>query len=538
MTNEVVKISTRRAAPWSGSLVLASVLLSACGGLGWNTAAESPAQAPLAMPASVPPTVTSVPAYQTGTVRHDPTAITTAPPRESFRPLPNTVAVPTLPDQPVIYGLSEPTPVVVGQAQVAAPKPEPQEWREPIQFIPPPMPADDGRPSVSSSMGYPQRDVVNRDREARDAPAPVSVYEGRADMPLEFPPPQHAFAPSDRPLDAQSRRQFNRPGSAAGSLNTRPIGGPLPRNWQPVTERAEADALSSGVGEPPARGFFPGPSTAGSGASFAPPARVMQAGEPDRELSRAAAGPGGVQSVGAFNLGPGDVISMTVYSRPELDTTAFVSDRGRVVLPLIGEIAIAGMSPADAADRIAKAYQRGEYLVDPQINVVVAEYRSQQISVLGEVKNPGRFPVETRLTVLDALALAGGVNELGGGLVYVLRPDGTGGSTRIDIDLDAVLESPRAASLFELRGGDSVVAPKAETFYIYGEVRQPNAYRLKPGMTVIQALSIAGGLTERGSDKRVQIKRKQRSGALETVQAELNSTIWPDDVIYVKERLF
>ena len=101
-----------------------------------------------------------------------------------------------------------------------------------------------------------------------------------------------------------------------------------------------------------------------------------------------------------------------------------------------------------------------------------------------------------------------------------------------------MLDSPRSASLFELRGGDSVVAPKAETFYIYGEVRQPNAYRLKPGMTVIQALSVAGGLTERGSDKRVQIKRKQRNGALETVQAELNSTIWPDDVIYVKERLF
>lgn len=537
MTNEVVKISTRCAAPWSRGLVLASVLLSACSNVGWNVTPE-PQPQPAMRTAQLPPGVVTVPAYQTGPVRHDPTAITTAPPREHFKPLPNTVAVPALPDRPVVYGLSEPVPVMVESAPMEMPESEPQEWREPIQFIPPPLPADDGRPTVSSSMGFPQRDVVNRDRGARDAPAPVSVYEGRGDMPLHFPPPQHAFAPSDRPLDAQSRRQFTRPGSAPGSLNTRPIGGPLPRNWQPVTERAEADAIAiQGSHAAPATVGFPGPTPA-QPRQYAPPARVMQAGDPDVSLSRAAAGPSGGPAAGAFNLGPGDVISMTVYSRPELDTTAFVSDRGRVVLPLIGEIAIAGMSPAEAAERIAKAYQRGEYLVDPQINVVVSEYRSQQISVLGEVKNPGRFPVETRLTVLDALALAGGVNELGGGLIYILRPDGTGGSTRIDIDLDAVLDSPRSASLFELRGGDSVVAPKAETFYIYGEVRQPNAYRLKPGMTVIQALSVAGGLTERGSDKRVQIKRKQRNGALETVQAELNSTIWPDDVIYVKERLF
>lgn len=538
MTNEVVKISTRRTAPWCRALVVASVLLSACTGMGWNLAPEP---APLSQPGvqTMPlPQAVHVPAYQSGPERHDPTAITTAPPREQFKPLPNTVAVPTLPDQPVIYGLSEPISVVPEAAPEAAPDLQAQEWREPMQLIPPPMPAEDGGPSVSASMGYPQRDVVNRDRRSQDAPAPVSVYEGRADVPLDFPPPQYSFAPDDRPLDAQSRRQFSRPGSAPGSLNTRPIGGPLPRNWQPVTERAEAEALASADrADNPGSIQLSGQSL-GDGRVFAPPARVLQAGDPDLTLSRAVGGPGGVQSVGAFNLGPGDVISMTVYSRPELDTTAFVSDRGRVVLPLIGEIAIAGLSPADAAERIAKAYQRGEFLVDPQINVVVSEYRSQQISVLGEVKNPGRFPVETRLTVLDALALAGGVTELGGGVVYVLRPDGAGGSSRIDIDLDAVLESPRSASLFELRGGDSVVAPKAETFYIYGEVRQPNAYRLKPGMTVIQALSVAGGLTERGSDKRVQIKRKQRNGALETVQAELNSTIWPDDVIYVKERLF
>ena len=246
---------------------------------------------------------------------------------------------------------------------------------------------------------------------------------------------------------------------------------------------------------------------------------------------------GSATPFGPMVLGAGDVITVSVFNRPELTTTAAVSEQGRVMLPLIGEIALSGLAPAQASTRVANAYENAELLTNPQVNIVVTEYRSQQISVLGEVQNPGRFSVETRLTVLDALALARGVTALGGDQVQILRPFG-GRVGRYEIDLSELLDGSGQRPLFDVRAGDTVIVPKAETFYIYGEVQQPDAYRLKPGMTVIQALSIGGGLTERGTDKRIEIKRRMANGALASVEAALNTPIQPDDVIYVRERLF
>lgn len=555
MTQEGAIRSTCLRQAWLAAPVALGLGLSACGG--WAIQEVDPHQATAQV--SVHSSHVDVAHYETTRApqpqqRHDPTAITTASQAPQFAPLPNTVQIPSLPDRPVIYGLP-PEPVVdttISAAEPSAAQQAPQssqpsspywpnaperlvaeqnpEWRQPMDFIPPPLGGDDGAPSVAASAGFPQRDVVNRDRRAMGAPNEPSVYDGRADVPLHFPPPQVALLGERRRVDTLSRRQFSRPGSPAGSVSVRPIAGAPGRV-----------AMDAGTQVPVHTDTFPTPTIVSGGhTEFVPPAHIKQAGDQPTLLASAAhptdAYPSG--PVGAFRLGPGDVISVQVYSRPELDTTAFVSDRGRVILPLIGEVRVSGLAPAEASEHIARAYEEGEFLVNPQVNVVVSEYRSQQISVLGEVKNPGRFPVETRLTVLDALALAGGLNELAGNQVHVLRPTGTGASSRISVDMTAVMGGGRSGPMFELRAGDTVVAPKSETFYIYGEVRQPSAYRLEPGMTVIQALSVSGGLTERGSDKRVQIKRKRTDGTLDSLQAELNTPIRPDDVIYVKERLF
>lgn len=237
-----------------------------------------------------------------------------------------------------------------------------------------------------------------------------------------------------------------------------------------------------------------------------------------------------------LTLSAGDVITLTVFGRPELTTTVYVSESGSIDVPLAGSIPVSGLSPGEAAERVATAYREGQYLIDPQVNIVLAAFRSQQISVLGEVARPGRFPMDTRTSVLDALAQAGGVTEQGANRAFILRRSG-GGVDRFEVDLTDLL-SRGAGQVVELRAGDTVVVPRAELFYIYGEVQRPNSYALRPGMTVIEAISLAGGLTQRGSSRRVQVKRKDKDGALRTVDAEVDDRVRADDVINVRERIF
>lgn len=336
----------------------------------------------------------------------------------------------------------------------------------------------------------------------------VEVIEHRPQRDL-FGPPAVASRGSERPLDPYSSHIWQRPGSSPRPATPNPPAArSLPRIAVPV------DPLPVPVESRSDTGNWP---TAGKQAPA--PAYLP------------------VSPVGAFVLGAGDVIAISVYGQPELATSAHVSERGRVRVPLAGEVLVAGLSPSDAAGRIADAYRNQDLLVNPQVNVTVSEYRSQQVSVIGEVRAPGRFPIETRMSVLDALALAGGITELGGGSVSVIRNRG-GSALRYTVEVDGYLTDNRGRGLFELQAGDTVVASKAKTFYIYGEVRQPNAYRLEPEMTVVQALSLSGGLTERGTDKRIEIKRKLDNGQLATLQAHLNSPVQPNDVIHVRERIF
>lgn len=242
-------------------------------------------------------------------------------------------------------------------------------------------------------------------------------------------------------------------------------------------------------------------------------------------------------SSGGFVIGAGDTVQIDVLGRPELSAKGNVAADGRVTVALVGAVNIGGLSPVQAAERIGQAYREGQYLVSPQVTVTLVDYQSQLLTVLGEVRTPGRFPLRTRLSVLDGLALAGGINEQGSSTAYLLRPEDSV-VTRYEIDLDALIQAGAGQQYFEMLAGDTLVVPRTEVFYIYGEARNPNSYKLKPGMTVIQALSLAGGLTDKGSDKRIDIRRRDESGRLRTLAASLNEPLQADDVVYVRERLF
>lgn len=239
-----------------------------------------------------------------------------------------------------------------------------------------------------------------------------------------------------------------------------------------------------------------------------------------------------------MKLGPGDAVTVHVFGRPELTTTAYVADDGSIAVPLAGAVQIGGLSPAGAGERIAQALREGQYVLNPQVSVILTEHRSQLVSVLGEVRTPGRFPIQARTTVLDLLAQAGGITENGASTILLLRPGADGQVRRAQVDVAGLRDGRQSLRSFAIRGGDSIVVPEADRYYVYGEVHAPNAYRLTPGMTVVQALATSGGVTTRGSERRIEIRRRAGDGSYVTISPELTDPVQKDDVIRVKERIF
>jgi polysaccharide export outer membrane protein len=239
-----------------------------------------------------------------------------------------------------------------------------------------------------------------------------------------------------------------------------------------------------------------------------------------------------------LQIGPGDSITIQVYGQPDMSGTVYVADNGTIPVALAGPVQVSGLSPAEASARIEQALRDGKFLVDPHVTLTVSESRSQRVSILGQVGRPGRYSIESNMSIFDLLAEAGGITEAGGDIVYVLRPDKEGNVARYRISLKSLADGANLGSVPSLKGGDSVLVPLAPQFYIYGEVANSGKFKVELGMTVIQAIARAGGITQRGSQRRVVIKRRKADGTYETMSAKLSDLVQADDVIRVKESFF
>jgi polysaccharide export outer membrane protein len=239
-----------------------------------------------------------------------------------------------------------------------------------------------------------------------------------------------------------------------------------------------------------------------------------------------------------YILGPGDIVRITVYDHQDMTTESRISERNAVTFPLIGEVKIGGGSAAAAEAAIARQLEQGGFVRKAQVNVIVVQFHSQQISVLGQVNKPGKYPLEAASTVVDLLALAGGVNQIGADSAILVR-QGEQGAVRKQIDLQELFQTGNMSTNLEVLNDDVIFVPRAPQFYIYGEVQRPGAFRLERNMTAMQALSVGGGLTLRGSEKGVTIKRRDAKGEVQTLPAPgLTQLLQADDVIHVKESLF
>jgi polysaccharide export outer membrane protein len=167
------------------------------------------------------------------------------------------------------------------------------------------------------------------------------------------------------------------------------------------------------------------------------------------------------------------------------------------------------------------------------------QYRSQQVVVTGEVRTPGPITISgSAMTLLTALALAGSPTANASNEVIVVHPPVGGNFEGETIRVSRRdLELGRAGMDIVLRDGDIINVPKAQTFFVDGFVRNPGAYVLDPGMTVQQAIALAGGLAERGSNRRLT-SRRMLKGKLAEVGVRLEDKVQPGDTIYVRSRFF
>ena len=239
-----------------------------------------------------------------------------------------------------------------------------------------------------------------------------------------------------------------------------------------------------------------------------------------------------------YVLGSGDVVRVTVFQNPDLTLETRLSETGQISYPLLGQINLGGMSVAQAERRIADGLRSGNFVRQPQVNILVVQVRGNQVSVLGNVNRPGRYPLEladTRLT--DVLAAAGGISQGGSDIVTIVGSR-NGRPFRTEVDLPGAFQAAQRTNDLVLANGDVIYVDRVPTVFIYGEVQRPGVIRLERGMTVMQALATGGGLTQRGTEKGMRVHRRGPDGKVQVLQPAMDDPVRDGDVVYVRESLF
>lgn len=245
----------------------------------------------------------------------------------------------------------------------------------------------------------------------------------------------------------------------------------------------------------------------------------------------------GWASAGDVPVGPGDVLRVTIYGDTNQPTETRVTESGNITVPFLGEVRVLGLSSTEAEQKIARQLRDKGYMKDPQVNVLVTSMVSQQVAVLGQVAKPGRYVLDGPRTVTDMVANAGGVTPDGGDIVTLVRTrDGV--TTRQQINLWELSMGGDPSKNVVLERDDVLMVDRAQKFFIYGEVQRPGMYRLEHGMTVLQALSTGGGLTQRGTERGLKIKRRGEDGKMTEFKVTDETLLQPDDIVYVRESWF
>jgi polysaccharide biosynthesis/export protein len=246
-----------------------------------------------------------------------------------------------------------------------------------------------------------------------------------------------------------------------------------------------------------------------------------------------------------YVIGASDVLTISVYDQAELTGKFTVEADGTLTFPLIGRVKATGATlrglEAEITARLADGFLR-----NPQVSVAMDEFRSQRIFVMGEVRAPGTYQMSGDMTIIEILSRAGGIAQGAADEILIVRPTRTTASGPVSPDeadatvLRVNVRDLQAGSLSQnvaLKDGDTIVVPRAQLVYVFGQVRTPGAYGIEKGTTVLQALSLAGGITDRGSTGRIRIVRTV-DGKKKELKVKLTDVVEPGDTVVVAERFF
>jgi polysaccharide export outer membrane protein len=251
--------------------------------------------------------------------------------------------------------------------------------------------------------------------------------------------------------------------------------------------------------------------------------------------------------VNNYIVGPQDVLAIVLYDQQDLSGKYTVEADGTFTFPLIGRVKAGGLTLRDVEQALRTQLSDG-FFKNPQVSVAVEQYRSQRVFVMGEVRSPGPYPLVGDMTLIEALARAGSTTEHAAGEALIVRsseagraagpllPEQESAANVIRVDIKA-LQSGRLSSNAALRDGDTIFVPRAEVVYVFGQVNRPGSYTLQRGTTVLQALSLAGGVTDRGATGRIRIARVV-DGKKTEVRVKVEDVVLPGDTIIVPERFF
>lgn len=245
-----------------------------------------------------------------------------------------------------------------------------------------------------------------------------------------------------------------------------------------------------------------------------------------------------------YVVGPEDVLTVTVFNEPQLSGQFRVENDGQFNYPFLGRIKASGTTVHEIGELLQQRLGDG-YLKNPQITVAVQQFRSQSVFVMGEVRTPGKYTLMGAVTLIEALAHAGSTTAAAGNEILILHPkETTKGAPTLpddgDADVERVnlreIESGKLSQNLAIRDGDTIFVPKAQRFYVIGQVRTPGSYILEPNMTVLQAISLAGGVSDRGSNRRIRIIRIVDNKKRE-LDAKPTDIVQGGDTIVVRQRL-
>ena len=239
-----------------------------------------------------------------------------------------------------------------------------------------------------------------------------------------------------------------------------------------------------------------------------------------------------------YRLGPGDSIRIQVFQNLDLTLETRVSESGTITYPLLGSVRLGGLTLGAAGAEIARQLKEGGFLQQPQVNVVLVQNRGNQVSVLGQVMHPGRYPLDNfNIRLTEMLAIASGITTNGAD-VAILTGLRNGQPFRKEVDIPALFLDNRMQDDIVVAPGDVIYVQRAPVFYIYGEAQRPGVYRIERNMTVQQAMALGGGPTVRGTEYMIRLHRRKPDGTLEQLSPEKSDLVQPEDVLYIRESLF